>query len=61
MGGNGDEPRIHNGEAGALRLFLGLLHLFYVLWYVGVVGPPCGHSRVKGNDVPILSAAVAGS
>ena len=46
MGGNGDKPRIHDGEDGALRLFLGLLHIFYVLWYVGVVVPPCGHGRV---------------
>ena len=39
MEGNGDEPRVHDGEAGALSLFLGLLHLVDVLWYAGVVDP----------------------
>ena len=61
MKGNGDEPRIHDSEAGALGLFLGLLYIFDVLRYVGVVGTPCGHGRVEGDDVLVLSAAAAGS
>ena len=61
MEGNCDEPRIHDKEAGALGLFLGLLHIVDVLQYVGVVGTPCGHGRVEGDDVIGLSAATAGS
>ena len=64
MEGNGDEPRVHDGEAGALSLFLGLLHLVDVLKYVGFVGiphVPCGHGRMEGDDVIGLSAAAAGS
>ena len=61
MGGNDNEPHIHDGEAGVLLLFMGLLHLVDVLRYVGVVGPPRGHNRVEGDDVLGLSAAAAGS
>ena len=44
-----------------MDLFLGLLYIVDVLWYTGVVGTPCGHGRVEGDDVLGLSAATAGS
>ena len=60
MEGNGNKPHVHDGEAGALGLFLGLLHLVDVLKYVGVVGTPCGYGRMEGDDVIGLSASTAG-
>ena len=61
MEGNGDEPRVHDREAEALGLSLGLLHIVDVLRYVGVVCPPRGHNRMEGDDVLGISATTAGS
>ena len=61
MRGNGNKPLVHDGDDGALSIFLGLLHFFDVLLYAWVVGPPRGNGRVEGNDVPSLSDAAAGS
>ena len=61
MEGSGDKPNIHDREAGALGLFLGLLHIVSVLRYAGVVGLPCGHGRVEVDNIPGLSATTAGS
>ena len=64
MGGNNDEPRIHYGGAGALSLFLGLLHLVDKFRYAVFVGPPhgpCGNGRVEEDNVLGLSFSTAGS
>ena len=58
---NGDKPRVHDGEAGELGLFLRLLHLVNVFRYAGVVGTPCGHGHMEGDNVIGLSTATAGS
>ena len=61
MEGSGDEPRVHDGKAGALGLFLGILHIAGVLRYAGVVSPPCGHGRVEVDNILGLSATTDGS
>ena len=61
MEGSGNKPRVYDGEAGALGLFLGLLHIVNVLRYAGVVGPPCGHGRVEVDNILGLSATTYGS
>ena len=61
MEGNGDKPRVHDGEARALGFFLGLLHIVDVFRYAGVVGTPSGYGRVERDYVLGLSATTAGS
>ena len=61
MVGDGDEPRVRDGEDGALSLFLGILHLVDVLRDAGVISPPCGYGRIEGDDVIGLGTTAAGS
>ena len=59
MEGNGDDLRVHDREAEALGLSLGLLHIVDALRYAVAAGTHCVNGRVEGDDVLGLSATTA--